>query len=103
MELNVIERLLLNGLLPAQGTMLNLKMIRELKEDLSFSDEENKMLEFKEEEGKLHWNPEHVNYTKEIEIKDTMRDLIVKALKAKDEKEELLAEHESLWDKFIGE
>ena len=37
MKLSVAERIILFGLLPEKGTFLNLKQIRKVREDASFS------------------------------------------------------------------
>ena len=55
-ELNTLERLTLLSLLPKEGTFQNLKLLRILKEDLSFNDEENKALQFRQEGGMIMWN-----------------------------------------------
>ena len=49
MELTTIERTKLVGLLPPQGDMLTLKIVRKLRETLSFSEEELKLLEVRHE------------------------------------------------------
>lgn len=50
-KLNVLERLTLNGLLPKEGSFMNLKLLRLTKEDLSFNEEENKALQFRTDQG----------------------------------------------------
>lgn len=64
MELSVIERLTLQDLLPAKGSYTNLKLLRMARETLSFSDEEHKLLNFRQEgEGdtmRTIWNVQHL-------------------------------------------
>lgn len=55
-ELNVLERLGLLGLLPKEGTFLNLKLVRLIREELSFTEEENKELQFRQENQMVMWN-----------------------------------------------
>jgi hypothetical protein len=55
-KLNVLERLTLNGLLPKEGSFMNLKLLRLTKEDLSFNEEENKALQFRTENQMIIWN-----------------------------------------------
>ena len=49
MELTTMERTKLIGLLPPQGDILTLKIVRKLRETLSFSEEELKLMEVKYE------------------------------------------------------
>lgn len=55
-KLNVLERTVLLGLLPKEGTFQNLKSLRILREELSFNDEENKKLQFRVKDQMLTWN-----------------------------------------------
>ena len=103
MKLNVIERLVLLGMLPAEGSYSNLKLLRIAKESLSFDERENKILNFRVEafgdEQRTVWN-EGVE-DKEVKIGEIVTQMIVKALKKLDDEENLKAEHESLYEKFI--
>jgi len=101
MKLSILERIILSQLLPAQGTFLTLKLLRVLKEDLSFTEEENKILEFEQDGETLHWKEPGVE--REIEIGDTMNQIIVEALKELDKNAELTDQHFSLYEKFIKE
>jgi len=101
MKLNVLERLLLLNLLPAEGSYTNLKLMRKAKENLSFTEEENGLLEFKQEADQVRWKDNAVE-DKEIEIGEIVTQIIVKALKKLNDEEKLKAEHESLYEKFVG-
>ncbi len=54
--LNVLERVLLVGVLPKEGSFQNLKLLRLTKEDLSFGEEENRALQFRQMGQMLVWN-----------------------------------------------
>ena len=99
MKLTVLERILLSNILPVQGNFKTLKMLRILKEDLSFSDEENKGLNFQQDGGMLKWNETNKEY--EIVIGETMNEIIVGALKELDSSNKLTDQHVSLYEKFI--
>ena len=101
MVLNVLERLLLLNLLPAEGSYTNLKLMRKAKENLSFTEDENKLLAFKHEGEQLLW-VDNVVEDKAIEIGEIVTQIIVKALKKLNDEEKLKAEHESLYEKFVG-
>ena len=59
-ELDVLERLTLSALLPKEGTFLNLRLLRVIKEELSFTEEENRALQFRQitqgDQQMLVWN-----------------------------------------------
>jgi len=55
--LNTLERtVLLLGLLPKEGSFSNLKLVRLLREELSFTEEENRALQFRTENQMIMWN-----------------------------------------------
>ena len=56
MQLNVLERLILLNILPTEGSFTNLKLVRVTRENLSFTEEENKALNFRQEGAQLVWN-----------------------------------------------
>lgn len=56
MELNVLERFGLLGILPKEGSFLNLKLVRLVREELSFTEAENKALQFRTVNQMILWN-----------------------------------------------
>jgi hypothetical protein len=102
MKLSVYERLLLLNILPKEGDYTTLKILRVLKEDLSFSEEEHKALEFSQESGTsvVHWKTEGETM-KEVLIGEKATDIIVGALKALDAKKKLQEEHMPLYERFV--
>jgi len=101
MTLNVLERLLLLNLLPAEGSYTNLKLMRKAKENLSFTEDENKLLNFKQDGDSLRW-ADNVVPDKEIDIGEIVTQIIVKALKKLNDEEKLKIEQASLYEKFVG-
>jgi len=102
MRLTVMERLLTQGLLPEKGSFSNLKLIREAREALSFTEAENKELKFVEKEGQITWTeaqgiPSDVN----IEIGEVATEMIKKELRKLNDKDELAVNQVSLYSKFI--
>lgn len=102
MNLNVLERLLVLNLLPKEGTFTNLKLLRVARENLSFTEEENKALNFKQENDQIVWVNDAVG-DKEVEIGEVVTTLIVAELKKLDSEEKLKDEFLSLYEKFITE
>lgn len=99
MELNVLERMLLLNLLPAEGSFTNLKLLRTARENLSFTEEENKQLNFRQKGDQILWT-DSVD-EKEIKIGEVVTQMIVKALQKLNKEEKLKTEHMSLYEKFI--
>lgn len=100
MKLNVLERLNLLDILPKQGDYTTLKIVRKLRETLSFSEEEHKKYQFRQEEGRLFWENDD---EKDVHIGEMAMDMIQKALKKLDEDKKLTEEQFTLYEKFIKE
>ena len=101
MKLTVLERLLLLNLLPVEGDLTTLRIVRDLRSELSFSEEEHAALQFKTEEERTTWK-EAVE-PKEVTIGKRANQLIVDTLNARAEKGTLHQDYLSLCDKFIPE
>ena len=103
MELTILERLMLNGILPAQGNIFTLKIIQELKMALAFSEEEieeHEIAKLEDNRG-LKWKPESNEWVKDISIGPKAMSVIVEELERRNEAKELTAEFISLYDKFM--
>ncbi len=101
MELGVFDRLILLNILPGEGDFTTLKIVRKMREDLSFTEEEHKALGFKQEnEGRIQWIQE-ADKSKEISIGEKATDIIVEVLKKLNDDKKLQDQHYSLYEKFI--
>jgi len=100
MELSVAERLVLLSVLPEQGDFTTLKVIRTLRETLSFSEEEHKEYGFVQEGMQVRWN-DKAEQVKDITIGEKANDIIVLALSKLNEEKKLKMEHFGLYEKFI--
>lgn len=104
MELTVAERLVLANVLPAEGNFTTLRLVRKLREALSFDDAEHKELEFAQAGDRISWNPEKAEkLMKDVEVGEIMTQTIKDALKKMNDEKKLKEEHISLYEKFIGE
>lgn len=99
MKFSVKNRLLLNSLLPREGSLLNLKLLRVLREELSFSEEEHKDLNIRQENDMVIWNME-LDIEKEIEVPDSLKKVILDTLKKMDKEEKLADDHVELCEMF---
>ena len=100
MQLTVLERILLLNILPVQGDITTVRLVREAREDLSFSDAENKTLKFAKKDNQMRWETEQAP-VKEVSFNDTMTGILAAGLKELDKKKELGQQHISLYEKFI--
>jgi len=104
-DLTVRERFALMSILPKQGNILTLRTISELREQLIFSDEEQKQCGMQTlPDGQVTWDVESATArVLHLSINKATCGLIVSALKKLEDKETLTMQHVPLWDKFVKE
>ena len=119
MQLTVLERILLLNLLPKEGNVITLRVVRKVREALSFSDEEQAALDFRHEgeavhgqeelpaaerkrvpEGQIVWN-QKAEPAKEFRFGETALKLIRKELTRLDTDGKLNEPMVPLYDKFF--
>lgn len=100
MELSVWERFKLLQILPEKGDFVTLKIVRKLREDLSFSEEEQAAYQFKQDGERMMWNPE-ANQFKEFQFGPKATSIIVEALQAVDKRKMLDDAVMVLFEKFV--
>ena len=100
MELSVLDRLVLLNVIPREGDITTLKIVRKLNDELSFSEEEHKQLLFRNEGDSLHWNEIP---PKEIEIGEKATDVIVEAFKKLNKQGKLHMDYLDLYERFVEE
>ena len=107
MLLTVNERFVLLEILPREGSFATLKIVRKLRESLSFTEQELKDFDIKESllpDGRvsIQWDNTKVKDAP-IAIGEKATDIIVGALKKLDQDGKLTDREYSLYGKFIGE
>ena len=100
MKLSVRERLVLLSVLPQEGNFITLKVVRKLREGLSFSEEELKQYKFVQDKGRVTWD-DSVEQSKAIEIGTQAKIIIQDALKKLNEDKKLKDEHFTIYEKFV--
>ena len=100
MKLNVSERMGLLSLLPTEGSYTTLRVLNDLRAELSFSEKELKDSNIRERDGQTSWS---LNGTapKEVAVGEVGRGLIVTALKGADEAQSLTSLTFPLYERFI--
>ena len=86
--------------LPLEGNFITLKVVRKLREGLSFSEEEIKQYNFIQDKGRITWD-DKAEQSKEIEIGEKAMDIIKEALKKLNEDKKLKDEHFTIYEKFV--
>jgi len=99
-ELTVIERLVLLNILPKEGDFTTIKLLRKLRENLSFDEDEHKKLEFVQDGDQVRWNQKALT-DKHIQIGEKQADIIQSALEKLNTEKKLTDEHFSLYEKFV--
>ena len=100
MELTVIERIHLLDILPREGDITTLRIVRQLREDLSFSEDEHKALAFEQQaNGTINWKLD-AEVVKEVSIGTKAKKLIVDALQRLNTEKKLREAHLPLFERF---
>ena len=102
MKLNIMERLQLLNILPAEGNYVTLKIVRQLREDLSFSEDEIKLFGVHQEGDQVTWSYSNGGTDdREIQIGEKATDIIVESLKKLDREEKLTEALVGVYEKFV--
>ena len=101
MKLTVLERLSLLSILPPEGTLATLRIVRKLRESLSFSEAELVAFSVVTDGNQVKWDStKETPDGTEIEIGEKATDLIVDTLKKLDQAGKVTDQHLALFDKF---
>ena len=129
MKLTVMERLVLQNILPQAGDFITLKLVRKLKEALAFSEKEIALIDFKNQwvcpkckktelasempkcadcdvymtlGGQVHWDDEKAKkVVKDVFMGAKMMALCETTLKKLSDEQKLTEQHMSLYAKFV--
>ena len=106
MKLTLVERMALLNILPLQGGIATLRILRDLRRELSFTEKElkdygikNRMLP--EGGAVIEWAEEFNLASKEIEIGEAAHGIVVGQLQQLDKQGLLREQALTLWEKFV--
>lgn len=97
--LSVKSRLMLLGILPPQGDLTTIRIVRELREGLSFSEGEHKDLQMAQNGGQVTWQ-EGAIPDKVLDIGPKAAEVIRAGFKTADDEKRLTEDHLGLIDLF---
>ena len=105
MELTILERLLLLDTLPKEGSIVTLRIVRDLNYDLALTEEEMQKIGLREvgsdgEKARMLWDPTVV-LNKDISIGEKAYDIIVEALKKRDREGRMTVQYIPLYERFV--
>lgn len=100
LSLSVAERVKLLSALPREGDITTLRVVRDLQNELSFSEEELAEYEIKRSGGNITWKGDK-DRGKEIKIGEAGLKIISDALKKLSEAEKLTVEYVPLYERFV--
>ncbi len=100
MKLSVGDRLILLNVLPQQGDIITLRIVRDLQSALSFSEKEHKQLKFSQEGQRVNWTGE-VN--KAVPIGPKAHIVIQTELEKQSQAGNLPMQAVELYERFCGE
>jgi hypothetical protein len=99
MQFSVADRLHLLGVTKVvEGNIVTLRTVRDLQQQLGFSDEESQALAFRQEGGSVYWNPE--TSPKDIEVTPTARKAVLAAFQQFDQREAITIDLLALYERF---
>jgi len=101
MELGIADRLVILSILPKEGDITKIRVIRELREELSFDSTEHERIKFENKGDIIEWNGEAV--IKDILIDDVRKNIIRTAFKELNSSGKLNEQHIPLYEKFVEE
>jgi len=100
MVLTVLERLLILGLLPGEGGIVEMRLKKVIGEKIGLTSDEIVRYEVKEDGANVRWNNE-VEQTSSIELNEAEVGMIRDSLVKLDREKKLNDGHITLYDKFV--
>jgi hypothetical protein len=100
MNLSVLDRLLLLNILPQEGDITSIRIIRKLREDLSFSEQEHKDFAIEHTEGQVKWDAKTA-VDKDVVLGPKAQVFVADVLKKLSTDKKLTEQHLALYEKFV--
>lgn len=100
MKLDVLERITLMGLLPAESNLITFRILSDFKKELSFTEKELKQFGIEQKEGRVFWKKSGL---KEFTIGDQIKIIVQIALQKVDKEGKVNDQNISLFEKFKPE
>ncbi len=99
MQLSVHDRLILLNLLPSEGDLTTLRIVRDLAQDLGFSDEEHQELGLVNDGNVINWEKENEK-PKDVKFGKSALTIVRDQFAQLDRQSKLTLSHLDTYDKF---
>lgn len=99
MELAILDRITLLNILPVEGDVVTVRLLKKLREELGFTEEEIKDHKITSVENRITW--EEDGYKAEVGIGEKATDIIKDAFKKLDREKKIREEMIPLYDTFM--
>lgn len=100
MELGILERISLLNILPVEGDVVTVRILKTLRKDLGFTEEEIRDHKISSADNRVTW--EETGYKADISIGEKATDIIKDAFKRLDREGKIREEMLPLYDTFMG-
>ena len=100
MEFTILERIILQGLLPQEGDYITFGIIKGLRTELSFSEKEIKDFEIKQDGKSITWDSKKER-VKKVEVGEKAQSIISEALKKLNDEKKINEQNVSLYERFV--
>ena len=100
-ELDLLDRLVIGGILPKENDIATLKIIRDLKNQIGVTEDEHKEFQLQANGQTFKWNKKG-NIPKKFTIGEIAEQVIIKALKDLEAKKKLGEEMIETYEKFVN-
>ena len=100
MELGILDRISLLNILPVEGDVVTVRILKKLRADLGFTEEEIKNHKISSAENRVVW--EETGYKVDISIGEKATDIIKDAFKKLDREKKIREEMLPLYETFMG-
>ena len=100
MEFTVEERLTMLNLLPAEDNLTTMRIVHDLRLELSFSEEDLEALQFEQTDNQLRWKEDNGLGLKEVKVGHQAFIVIHDELKKLDDANKIREAHLAVVDKF---
>ena len=99
-KLDVKERVVLAGVLPAEGDIVTLRIVRDLRTAISFTEEDIATVKMNQANGQVTWDGS-VNLKKDVEIGTKGMSLIIDSLEKLEKSKRMNMDQLALYERFV--
>jgi hypothetical protein len=101
LKMNVKDRLVLQSILPQQGSMLTMTIVQEVQDKIKITSDEISKLNMKETKQGITWDAEK-KIELELELNDSIKKVLKESAQKADKEEKVTTENLSLIQKLIA-